>query len=111
MVLPGFRPLGRVCIWKIYTASDGNYARRHIDFSVPPYYSLMGRVAFDVIEEQQDGSWICRRATTVPGRYGPVAIARNQVFHPRTVFGGYEDFISHLATVSVETPAIAPHEW
>jgi hypothetical protein len=71
----------------------------------------MGRVAFGVIEEQQDGSWICRRATTVAGRYGPIAIAQNQVFHNRTVFGGYEDFISHLATVSVETPSIAPHEW
>lgn len=79
--------------------------------SILLYYSLMGRVAFGVLEEQQDGSWICRRATTVEGRYGPIPIAQNQVFHTRSVFGGYEDFVSHLAAVSVETPSIAPHEW
>ena len=68
-------------------------------------------LAFGSIEQQSDGRWICRRATTVAGRYGPVDVVAGQVFSARSSFGGFDDFPAYLASVAVDTPPRHPHEW
>ena len=67
--------------------------------------------AYASIEEQPDGRWICRRATTVTGRYGPIEVQAGQVFMPKASFAGFDDFTAHLADVSSSLPSKPPHEW
>ena len=58
----------------------------------------MTRVALAWFEEQADGSWICRRDTTIEGSRGyRVFIKRGQHFLQRTAFAGYDDFTGYLA--------------
>ena len=71
----------------------------------------MGRFAFGCIEKQDDGRWICLRATTVPGRFGPIEIKRGQSFQPNSKFGGFDNFTAYLASVSIDSPPKSPHEW
>ena len=59
----------------------------------------MTRVALACFEEQADGSWICRRDTTIEGSRGyRVSIKRGQRFLQRTTFAGYDNFTRHLAS-------------
>ena len=71
----------------------------------------MAKIAFNCLELQSDGRWLCVKTETVPGRYGPVGVRVGQSFAPGTVFAGFDDFAAHLASVSVEVPSKAPHEW
>lgn len=41
---------------------------------------------------------------------GTVAVQKGQSFAPKTVFAGFNDFTSYLASVSVESAPTAPHE-
>jgi hypothetical protein len=71
----------------------------------------MGRRALGCFEDREDGRWICIRSTVVEGPAGRVAVTKGQSFVPRSVFAGYDDFTSYLASVSIEGPPTAPHEW
>jgi hypothetical protein len=70
----------------------------------------MSRHALDCFEDREDGGWVCIRSTSIMGPAGPVPVQKGQSFAPKTVFAGYDDFPSHLASVSVESQPIAPHE-
>ena len=67
--------------------------------------------AYVSIEQMPDGRWICRRATTVTGRYGPIEVQTGQVFMPRSSFAGFDDFTAHLQPVATSAPSQAPHMW
>ena len=72
----------------------------------------MPRIALACFEEQPNGSWICRRDTTVEGPCGyRVSVKRNRLFLQRTKFAGYDDFTAHLASESELRPGPAPHQW
>jgi hypothetical protein len=72
----------------------------------------MTRIALVCFEEQPNGSWICRRDTTIEGRCGyRVFVKRNQLILQRTTFAGYDDFTAHLASESKSRPNPAPHQW
>lgn len=71
----------------------------------------MTLLAYGCIEQQPDGRWLCRRATTVNGRYGPVDVAAGQAFALRSAFAGFDDFAAHLAAVAVDGSSRPPHEW
>jgi len=71
----------------------------------------MGRFAYGCIEQQDDGRWVCLKSTTVAGRFGPIEIKQGQSFQPNTTFAGYDDFTSHLMSVSIESSPKSPHEW
>jgi hypothetical protein len=58
-------------------------------------------VALDCFEERSDGSWICRRDTTVTETTGyEIYVARGQVFRSGQAFAGYDDFAACLASAS-----------
>jgi hypothetical protein len=62
--------------------------------------SRAASVVLDCFEEQSDGSWICRRDTTVTETTGyEIYVARGQVFRSGQAFAGYDDFAAHLASV------------
>ncbi len=71
----------------------------------------MPRIAFTSIEEQSDGRWVCLTDTIIRGQYCAIKMHKGQTFPPRTAFGGYNDFTSYLASVSVDAPTKSPHEW
>jgi len=71
----------------------------------------MGRLALGCFEDRPDGGWVCIRVTTVTGPAGPVIVQKGRAFAPKTTFAGYGDFTSYLASVSIQSPPIAPHEW
>lgn len=71
----------------------------------------MAKIAFECIELQPDGRWVCLKAAIVPGRYGPVRVRAGQSFVAGTIFAGFDDFTSYLQRISVEAPSKAPHEW
>jgi hypothetical protein len=48
---------------------------------------------------------------TVTGPFGPVTVQRGQTFKRNTAFAGYGDFTAYLASISEDSPSIAPHEW
>ncbi|MGE4167718.1 MAG: hypothetical protein AB7E67_17200 [Xanthobacteraceae bacterium] len=67
--------------------------------------------AYASIEEQPDGRWVCRRATIVSGRYGPIEVQAGQVFMPHAAFAGFDDFTAHLRAVATSAPSTSPHAW
>ena len=74
------------------------------------YLRRMGRRALGFFEDRNDGGWVCIRATTISGPKGDVSVRKGQSFAPKTVFAGYDDFVSYLASVSIESRSSAPHE-
>ena len=70
----------------------------------------MCRLALNCFEDRDDGSWVCIRSTTVNGPAGHVPVLKGQSFRPGTVFAGYNNFTAHLASVSVPSQPVAPHE-
>jgi hypothetical protein len=58
-------------------------------------------VALRCFEAQSDGSWICRRDTTVTETSGyEIYVACGQVFRSGQAFAGYDDFAAYLASAA-----------
>jgi|HubBroStandDraft_6_1064221.scaffolds.fasta_scaffold2896302_1 hypothetical protein len=71
----------------------------------------IARIALACFEEQPNGSWICRRDTTIEGRCCRVFVKRNQLFLQGAVFAGFNNFTAHLANQGESRPSRAPHQW
>jgi hypothetical protein len=72
----------------------------------------MVRIALGCFEEQLDGSWVCRRHTTIKALGGgDVTVERDQLFIRGTTFAGYDDFTAYLGSVSEPGPRRSPHDW
>jgi hypothetical protein len=71
----------------------------------------MVRRALGAFEEGADGTWTCMKDAVVRGRLGSVRVQRGQTFKRNTAFAGYGDFPAYLASISEDSPPLAPHEW
>ena len=68
----------------------------------------MSMQALGCFERDSNGDWLCTKTTTVLGPAGPVTVSRGMIFHPRTVYAGFDDFTAHLARVASESASLVP---
>ena len=69
----------------------------------------MVRQALGAFERQDTGDWICFRDTDIS--ISPtlaVHVSKGTRFAPHTVFAGFNDFTTHLESISVDCAGASP---